>query len=81
MTIDSSTVLAALGILALVMCIIVLYHLLFIAVDLRKITRRIENVTADVEGVIRKPLFAVDQILEFALQWLDERKGGHHKKK
>lgn len=62
-------ILSGLSVAVAVMLIVLLYHALFIAVDLRKIMRRAEDITKHVEDVIMKPLNMVDLIL----QWLIER--------
>ena len=49
----------------MIMLIIVLYHLLFIVVDLGKVLRRVEDITAQVEAVITKPIAMADQIMEW----------------
>ncbi|MEI8230493.1 MAG: hypothetical protein WCG83_05175 [Candidatus Peregrinibacteria bacterium] len=74
--VDMSTVLLGLWIAVAVLVLIVLYHLIFIAVDLRKIFRRFEDITREVEGVIMKPLSMADKILE----WLVEMVESHQKK-
>lgn len=67
MQITSSDVLTGLAIVAAVMVIIVLYHALFIVVDLRKILRRVEDITRQVESVILKPIAMADQIMEWVI--------------
>jgi hypothetical protein len=61
-----------------VMIIIVLYHVLFIVVDLRKIMRRFEDTTAQVEAMILKPLSIIDEAFEWVL---DHMHGGKKKHK
>lgn len=56
-----------------VMLLIVLYHILFIVVDARKIARRIENLTQEVETVIMKPLSMADQILQWMVEFMQEK--------
>lgn len=70
-----------LSILAVLLVILSLYHLLFILVDLRKITRRFEDVTQQVEALILKPISVADQILEWILEQVNDRtkhKKTHH---
>ena len=70
-------VLSVLYALVAVMILIVLYHVLFIVVDLRKIMRRFEDTTAQVEAMILKPL----SILDEAFEWMIDHMHGRGKKK
>lgn len=72
----SADVLTYLEITVGVLLVVVLYHFLFIAVDLRKVLRRIESVTKEVENVIMKPINAADYILEGIVKYLEEQGGG-----
>lgn len=71
--VTSADVLAYLQITVAVLLIVVLYHLLFITVDLRKFLRRITTVTEEVENIIMKPINAADYLLEAAVQFLEEQ--------
>ncbi len=67
-----------------VLLIVVLYHSLFIAVDLRKVLRRIEIITKEVENLIMKPINVADHILEGIVKYLEnqqilEKKGKRKK--
>lgn len=64
-----------------VVAVLVLYHVLFIVVDLRKIMRRIEAVTKEVEGIIMKPINVADQILQAVMELLEEKQKSSGKKK
>jgi hypothetical protein len=57
-----------------VMILIVLYHVLFIVVDLRKILRRFEETTEQVENVLLKPLNMIDEVFTWILQYLGSGK-------
>lgn len=72
-TVTSADVLLYLEITVAVLLCIVLYHVLFIVVDLRKVLRRVEMVTNEVENVIMKPLNAADYILESVMKFLDQQ--------
>ena len=63
-----------------VLVMIILYHLLFIVVDLRKVMKRVENVTKEVETVILKPLSMTDKLLEWVIAFIEEKSKGDHKK-
>lgn len=64
-----------------VMLIVVLYHVLFIVVDLRKVMRRINVITEEVEMVIMKPLSMTDRALEWMIQYFSEKTEKHSHKK
>jgi len=71
MQLTSGDVLIGLYIVVAVMLIIVLYHALFVMVDMRKILRRVEDITAQVEAVILKPISMADQIMEWVIANID----------
>lgn len=50
-----------------VLLLIVLYHILFIVVDARRIVRRAERITRELQSVILKPLAVTDEILAWIL--------------
>lgn len=81
MMIPLDDVLTGLLVLVAVMLVVVLYHVLFIVVDLRKVMKRVEGVSGQVEEIIMKPLTMTDKILEWALEYiesLDHSKKKHH---
>ncbi len=73
-----------LTILAIVMAVIVLYHVIFIVIRVRKITERVDDVTKEVEGMIMKPLSLMEEsmawVTEFLLSMYGESKKDHSKK-
>ena len=79
--ITSGDVLAYLQITVAVLLVIVLYDLLFITVDLRKVLRRVEGITKEVENIIMKPISAADQILEVILSFVESQSTEKPKKK
>lgn len=83
MSLTAQDIFTFLSILAVVMVILALYHLIFVLVDARKIVRRFEDITQQVEAVILKPISMADQILAWIMQQLEHRKHGkkHHEKK
>ncbi len=56
-----------------VMLIVALYHIIFIAVDARKVAKRIERVTREVESVLMKPLGMTDSALEWVQSFFLEK--------
>ena len=79
--ITSGDVLAYLQITVAGLLVIVLYQLLFITVDLRKVLRRVEGITKEVENIIMKPISAADQILEVILSFVESQSTEKPKKK
>ena len=78
--VTSADVLVYLQITVAVLLVIVLYHFLFIAVDLRKVLRRIESITNEVENIIMKPINAADYILEGIVKYLESQSSDTSKK-
>ena len=79
----ATTTLQALYIAVAVMLMVVLYHILFIVVDLRKILRRIETITQELEAVVIKPLALADKAMEWVVGYLEakqEKEQHHHKR-
>ncbi|MDP6527803.1 MAG: hypothetical protein QF858_02900 [Candidatus Pacebacteria bacterium] len=77
--------LAGLQISVAILIIILLYHALFIAVDLRKILRRVDGLTSQIEEVIMKPISMADCIFQWVTDYIEEdnkkkKKGGKSKK-
>lgn len=78
----SADLLLYLQITIAVVALIVLWHVMFIAIDLRKVLGRVEAITKEVEGLILKPIGVADQILEAIMEFVeDKQKGGSKKKK
>ncbi len=71
----------AYGLVAL-MLVLILYQVLFIVVDVRKIVRRFEGLTTQVEAVILKPLAIADQAMEWVTDFVQQKtqKPHHHRK-
>lgn len=78
---DSVSLLGGLYIVVGVMLVVVLYHILFIVVDLRKILRRIEGITAEVEGMVMRPLGLLDHLLQWVTEWVESQAGQSKKGK
>jgi len=77
--ITADDLLLGLQILVFAGLVIVLYHVLFIAVDLRKVMRRVDTVTREIEKIVMKPVSVADQILEFAVSAIEGSKEGKKK--
>ncbi len=79
-------VLTLLSIIAVAMLIILLYHLIFASVSLKRIADRMDELSKDVEAIILKPIGAIDYVLDWFLSVVDSmredkkhsKKGKHH---
>jgi len=72
MPIPMENILAGLQIAVAVLILILLYHALFIAVDLRKILGRIDGITKQVEDVIMKPISMADIVFQWIMDYIEE---------
>ena len=80
-TVTMQGLLSVLYALVAVMIIVVLYHLLFIVTDLRKIMRRFEETTAQVEAMILKPLSIIDEAFTWVIDHVQHSAKKKHKRK
>lgn len=82
MTWTSTEILSALYIAVAVLLLVTLYHVIFIVVDLRKVMRRMESLTQEVESVLLKPIAMTDKALEWMIHFFEEKAADkHHLKK
>ena len=56
--------------LVAILLLLVLYQVLFIVVDLRKIMRRVERLSKEVESALKKPLSLIDEVFGCVLTHL-----------
>lgn len=75
-----SDILTLLSIIAVAMLIILLYHLIFVSVSLRRISERFDDISRDVETVILKPIGAIDYIIDWFVSAVEGVKHGKRKK-
>ncbi len=83
MTWTAADILQGLFMAVAVMLMVALYHLIFVLVDTRKITRRIERLTKEVETVLLKPLSMTDKAFEWMIEFFESsaaKKGKKNKK-
>ncbi len=80
-------ILTLLSIIAVAMLVILLYHLIFVSVALRRISERMESLSQDVESVILKPIGAVEYLVDWFISAIEgmqhgkkKKEEGHHKK-
>ena len=79
--ITAPDLLLGLQIVISVIVVVVLYHILFIVVDLRKVLRRIDDITEQVEAMILKPISLADQILGKVMEMIEGSTSKAHKGK
>lgn len=79
--ISARDALLGLQILISLIVVVVLYHILFIVVDLRKVLRRIDDITEQVEAIILKPISLADQILGKVMEMIESGSMKPHKGK
>ncbi len=80
MVIDLNMLITILYAVVAVMIIVVLYQVLFIMWDVRKIARRFEDLSSQVEAVLLKPLSLADHGVQWLVDFI-ESKAKHHRKK
>ncbi len=80
MTLTYDDILTLLLIVAAVMLVIVLYHLMFVAFNLRRISRDVRGVTDRLEEAIGKPLDALNYMIDWVTETVrDMAKKKHHR--
>lgn len=79
MALTYADILSVLWIIVAAMIVVVLYHVLFIVVDLRKILRRFDELTEQVESLLSRPLSLAEQFLGWVLLHFEQlawKRGG-----
>jgi cell shape-determining protein MreC len=76
MQLSTEEVIIILQIVAFVLLLVLLYHLIFAAVSLRKVLKRVDTVTDQVEQVLLKPISMADATVD----WISGMLEGAHKK-
>ncbi|MBP7113918.1 MAG: hypothetical protein KBA40_00520 [Candidatus Peribacteraceae bacterium] len=74
-------VLTLLSIIAVAMLIILLYHLIFASVSLKRIADRMDELSKDVEAIILKPIGAIDYVLDWFLSVVESMREDKKPKK
>lgn len=86
MQLSINDILTVLSVIAVGMVIILLYHLIFVSVSLRRIADRMDDLSKEVEAVILKPIGAIEYLIDWfgsaveGMREKDERKKGHKHK-
>lgn len=65
MQITYNDVITLLTILTLLMVIILLYHLIFVSVSIKKIVTRWDDLSKEVEALVLRPIGAVEYVLDW----------------
>lgn len=73
-------VLTLLSIVAVGMLIVLLYHLIFVSVSLRRIAERFDDLSEDIEGLILKPISAIDAVIDWFIAVVESMQEGRKKK-
>jgi hypothetical protein len=76
MDITYENLLMGLYIVVAIMLIIALYHVIFIVVDLRKIMRRVQTTTEELQEVIMKPVGIADKAMDWVVHQIEHSKHG-----
>ncbi len=77
-----SDILTLLAIIAVAMLIVLLYHLIFVSVSLKRISDRFEALSEDVEAIVLKPIGAIDYVIDWFLAAVEGmKKDKKHKHK
>ena len=76
MQLSTDEIIILLQILTLIVAVILLYHLIFAVLSLRKILHRFDTVTKQVEEVVLKPISMADATVDWVVDFVE----GHHKK-
>ena len=78
---ESAEILQGLWIAIAVMLIVILYHVLFVVVDLRKVMRRVEDITAQIEETVMTPISIADSLLQHAVAFIEGKQETEKKEK
>jgi hypothetical protein len=81
MQISLTDVITLLTVLVLVMAVVLLYHLIFVSVSLKRIVSRWDDLSKEVEMLVLKPIGAIEYVLDFFASAVEGmREQGKHKK-
>lgn len=83
MQLTAGDLLTLLVIFAVILLIVAMFNVVFISFSLRKIVRRVDNITKEAEAVVIKPLQTVDAVMEWVMSMVPGHEHGKkkHKKK
>ena len=89
MQLSLSDILTLLSVIAVLMLIILIYHMIFVSVSLRRIADRMDDLSKEIEGLVLKPIGAIEYLIDWFASAVEgmragkgevEEKKHHHKK-
>ena len=82
MQLSTDEIIILLQILTFIVAVILLYHLVFAVVTLRKILQRFDTVTKQIEEVVLKPISMADATVDWVVDFVEgyQKKGNQNKK-
>ncbi len=82
MQLSTNEIIILLQILTFIVAVILLYHLIFAVVTLRKILKRFDTVTKQIEEVVLKPISMADATVDWVVDFVEgyQKKGNQNKK-
>lgn len=87
MQLSLSDILTLLSVIAVLMLIVLFYHLIFVSVSLRRIADRMDDLSKEIEGLVLKPIGAIEYLIDWFASAVEGMRSGkeveekkHHKK-
>lgn len=81
MQLSLNDLLTLLSVVAVVMVIVLVYHLIFVSVSLRRIAERMDDLSQEIEGLILKPIGAVEYLIDWFAGAVEGMRAGKEEKK
>lgn len=81
MQLSSGDILTLLIILAVILVIVILFNIIFVTVSMRRVARRADTVSKEMEAIVIKPLQTADAAVEWVVSFLDGWREEKHAKK
>ncbi|MSR67579.1 hypothetical protein EXS65_02010 [Candidatus Peribacteria bacterium] len=88
MQLSLNDILSLLSVIAVLMLIVLIYHMIFVSVSLRRIADRMDDLSKEIEGLVLKPIGAIEYLIDWfagavegmrAGKEVDEKKAHKHK--
>lgn len=81
MQLSLSDILTLLSVIAVVMVIVLVYHLIFVSVSLRRIADRMDDLSKEIEGLVLKPIGAVEYLIDWFASAVEGMRAGKEEQK
>lgn len=81
MQLSLNDILSLLSVIAVLMLIVLLYHLIFASVSLRRIADRMDDLSKEIEGLILKPIGAVEYLIDWFASAVEGMRAGKEEQK